>query len=127
MPPGLWGFRIMMNREFSVELFKTITNPNNMNWHLKYYNESNIEQYFLQEYLYKIVESNVTSHDSFYCDTFGGLPFPSKRTAQYCYSSNYGCCKEFKSNNYYSYNFLSKIFECPLNCRPPKNKDWLFC
>ncbi len=126
MPPGLWGFRTNMNRPFAIELFKKITNPRDKYWHLKYSNEINVDQYFLQEFLYKIVQSNVTSHDSFYCDTFGGIPFSIKRTAQYCYDGHYGCCNQTESNDYYLY-FNKNIQKCNQLCIPSNHKWWAYC
>ena len=109
MMPGLWGFAAVKNRQVGQEMFKMITNPNKV---------------FDIKNLFPIVQKNHTSHDSFLCDRFGGRPFPSKRTPEYCYSGGYGCCQSSPEIDYYSRQFKTK---CSAICRPQDHPDWSYC
>ena len=127
MPPGLWGFASLKNRLIAQKLFQIITDPNKKAWFIQYYNNKNIEKYFVLKNIIKYVRNNSTSHDSFFCNKYGGKPFPSKRTSEYCHIGSYGCCLNSETNNYYSHSFKSIIYQCPLICRPRNHSEWIFC
>lgn len=67
-------------------------------WYDNHRNTKQADQIFLKEYLWdtNIIKTNVTIHDSFYCDTLGDafgrtLPFPQKRPESfYCHLGGYG-------------------------------------
>ena len=127
MPPGLWGFASGKNRQIGEEMFKLITDPNMIPWHAQHGHNSTADQVFIETNLLSIVQKNNTSHDSFFCNKFGGQPFPSKRTPEYCHVGGYGCCEISRKNNYYSRPFRSLNLQCPHMCRPKNHSDWFYC
>lgn len=77
------------------------------------------DQYMLADYFWPIARKNSTTHDSFYCKTFGGKPFPTQRPDYFCHVGVVGCCDP---------NSKNKFFVCPEECRPKNHKnDWLYC
>ena len=60
-------------------------------WYDRHRNLKQADQIFLEKYLWDIVKQNMTAHDSFFCDKFDGIPFPTRRPDSfYCHVGGYG-------------------------------------
>jgi len=105
---GLWGFKTVQNRQLGFYIFDRMTNERMRKWYKNYRNIKESDQIFLKEYLWDIIKTNVTIHDSFFCETLGDkfgrtLPFPTKRPDTfYCHVGGYG--------KYFSACFLLKNY-----------------
>ncbi|XP_042213523.1 uncharacterized protein LOC121860430 isoform X2 [Homarus americanus] len=59
------------------------------------------------------------AHDSYWCNTFpGSRPFPTKR-------ENFTFVGMRSLREYYSEDSIKD--PCPVQCRPAKHKDWIYC
>ena len=106
--PGLWGYVTYANREISKNLFSLI---------LKYAADKRL----LDKWFWPIFSKNITIHDSFFCDKYGGEPFPNQRDLDNCFVGQFGCCGSVLNRK------LPK-HECPKQCRPiSKVNDWSYC
>jgi hypothetical protein len=74
------------------------------------------DQHFLTTYVYPLSSNNAIVHDSYLCKRFGGTAFPVKREGDCFVGSTSSCNKN--SQNFY---------ECPIDCRPVKYKNWTHC
>ena len=130
MPSGLWGFASLKNRTVANTILEKIIPKPVQNKYPTYINLENSladANKFIEEIFLNYVQKNVTIHDSFYCDSMGGVPFPSKRTFEYCFTGNYGCCHNLTENNYYSEISNINIQMCNKLCRPIGHENWIFC
>ena len=120
MLAGTWGFALNKSRAIANYIFNSIIDPYMKQWMKYYANVKQADQIFLRTYVWGLVKKNVTIHDSFNCDSLGGMPFPTQRSSYYCHVGGYGCCGP---------EFLNSSFphECPYNCRPRDHKEWVFC
>ena len=118
---GLWGFAIKRNRLQAKELFKILTDKSiakRYNLHRnKLYGR---DQSFLSDFFFSFALKNSTTHDSFFCEKYGGMPFPTQRPKGNCYLGCHHCCLP----NYQRSKFGAI---CPEKCRPPEHQDWLSC
>ena len=124
MLAGLWGFFVSKNKTLAKEIYQILLNKEIMR---PYNNKMYLEdQHFLTAYVWPKAKINSTIHDSFFCNEYGGVPFPSKRENTNCFVSCSNCC--LNKSNVMKTSFISKESvgrECPLVCR--KNKEWNFC
>ena len=74
------------------------------------------DQDFLGQHVYKLIANKSTIHDSYHCHRYNdSQPFPTQRTIQDHVGSH-------------SYDKLKlNVAKCPIECRPPKHKDWEYC
>ncbi len=107
--PGLWGLRTRGNRAVARGVFHIIVeNAQSGNG-------------LLEAKVWPIFRLNSTVHDSYFCETLGGQPFPVHRTHVNCYVGMFGCCGSLLNQNV-------RINECPESCRPkPHRNDWIYC
>ncbi len=107
--PGLWGFRTHENRGIAKGLFHIVVE------------NSRSGNELLQKNVWPIFKLNSTVHDSYFCETMGGKPFPVRRSHLNCYVGMFGCCGSLLNKNV-------KIKECPEKCRPLQHrKEWTYC
>jgi hypothetical protein len=112
----MWGFFNARNRLLAYKIFRRILYPINT----FFYNHKNespkgADQSFLNDYVYDLIKSNSTIHDSFYCHVYGGEPWPTQRLGN-CFVGNPFECD------------ANATFEtCPVQCRPKDHIDWEKC
>ena len=118
---GMWGYANERNRDQANTLFDLITNKEIAINYNKYGNSSKgLDQEFLSTHVWPHVPNNSIIHDSYFCKTLRGTPFPTQRSKIFCFASCSFCCDE-------------KIFNvtwkdiCPEDCRPKTHKDWIYC
>ena len=121
---GAWSFANKRNRELGNEIFSKLTNPSIIR---AYNNRLYLEdQYFLVHHVWPIAKLNSTIHDSYFCEEFGGKPFPNRRENMDCFVSCSNCCltrQQNMSRTLISEKSVGKY--CPSACR--KNNEWTFC
>jgi hypothetical protein len=139
IPPDLWGLDTEKNKKLANFMFRALTDPNPKGWHEKSLSNVNQAQTeFLDQFKFYI-DSDILSHDSFFCHLYKGnvRSFPVRRTAEYCLEisgKEYGCCANTNSNDYYNESGVRGLLlasghkrQCPKSCRPTEHKDWLYC
>lgn len=115
---GMWGFFNNKSRTLAKYFYDVITSRFKAFYYRSYMSKRNPDQYMLREYFWPIARHNATMHDSFYCKSLGGRPFPTRREAD-CHVGYIGCCDE-KSNATYN-------AQCPIECRPLQHTEWTTC
>jgi len=118
----MWGFYNERDRNLGKQIFKNLTDQ----LIASKYHESGTEtkdgpdQFFLHDYVYPIIRSRSTIHDSYLCKQYNDSePFPTERVG-FCYVAVH-------------HNFIEKcatndtLNECPMLCRPVENKNWKYC
>lgn len=115
MLAGMWGFRNKMDRFLSKWIYsKLVSKKLSLYYNLKSHeNYKGLDQEFLADYVYPLIYSHSTVHDSFFCrNYFNSKPFPTQRIV----TDHVG--SRLLDNT-------SRTKECPVACR--LNKDWKFC
>lgn len=124
MQAGLWGLSVSKNRSLAKQIYQTLLNKEIMR---PYNNKMYLEdQFFLTAYVWPTAKLNSTVHDSYFCNDYGGIYFPTKRENTNCFVSCSNCClnkTKLMKVGYISRESVGK--ECPLSCR--KQKEWNFC
>jgi hypothetical protein len=116
IPGGMWGFFSARNRHLSYKIFRKILHPLNIFFYnYKKDSPKGADQIFLNDFVYNLIKSNSTVHDSFFCDVYGGEPWPTQRLGN-CFVGNPFECD------------VTAAFEtCPIQCRPKNHIDWEKC
>ncbi|CAF0910827.1 unnamed protein product [Brachionus calyciflorus] len=122
---GGWGYANLKNRELGNYLFKIITikrialhyNPRSSENDKR--NLKGFDQFLLSRFFWKYAKKNSTIHDSYTCMEFGGRPWPTQRIGD-CFFGCPDCCRHENRNSNFSYI-------CPIECRPKKHLDWIYC
>ena len=90
------------------------------------------DQARLAEFIYRpaIAQGDVLEHDSYFCGMFGpSRPFPSQRDLS-TYPHFIGdrvMLRDSEQERRTHENWLYYIRKCPLQCRPQRHTDWLWC
>lgn len=113
---GMWGVRNVIDRESSRKIFDLVKSEEIAK---KYNNNRDTpkgsDQYFLSAHVYQYLRDRATIHDSYTCRSFpGSKPFPTKRNV----------IDHIGSVTYLN---TTRVDECPIECRPPDHKDWIYC
>lgn len=76
----------------------------------------------LKDFLWPLItKKNTFSHDSYFCEKYTSISFPTRREAN-CYIGSEFCC----SGNPRPQNDIAQI--CPIECRPVNYEDdWIYC
>ena len=90
------------------------------------------DQVRLTKFVYDpaLSRGDVLEHDSYFCGTFGpSQPFPSRR-----YLGTYPhfvgdrvLLRDYVKEMHSHENWLFYIRKCPMECRPKRHLDWLWC
>lgn len=78
-------------------------------------NAKGYDQFLLRDFFFKYSKKNSTTHDSYFCESLGGDPWPTKRQNG-CFFGCIGCCKND-----------NEAMLCPAKCRPKDHQDWIYC
>ena len=116
----MWGFANYRKRDLGnklIEFLKNKTIANDFNKNGK--SDKGKDQDFLHAYFWPSAKLDALIHDSYICQKYGGIPFPTKRPNNYCFVPCAYCCDP-------KYN-ASWGYECPKECRPKDHQDWIFC
>ena len=113
---GMWGFYSARNRNLANQIYAKFTDKQiTARYNAGMKSPKGGDQQFLSEHVYSILQTNSVMHDSYLCAAYGGSPFPTRRVGD-CYIGGVTVC-----------NASATFYECPQNCRPPNNKDWVTC
>lgn len=113
----MWGFRNSLNRELADQLFLKMIDKSVSKQYNKLKNKKGTDQNFLSKYVYPLVKSTATIHDSYLCKKYkDSIPFPSPREG--------ACFVGLSGPNYCANRTMT---ECPKECRPKLHQDWITC
>lgn len=111
---GMWGFYNARNRILAFHLFNLILNSQRYN-NVNSYKKKNLngnDQLFLSD-IYYLLKNEAIIHDSYFCEKYGGDPYPTERIGN-CFIGAVGECNS------------TGLFEiCPVKCR--KYLEWITC
>lgn len=119
---GMWGFKPKDDRALAKRIFQLVIDPNLASY---YYNpnSNNIKNYktgdqdFLANHVYSLIARRAVIHDSYACMFHRySSAWPTQRQGN-CYVGSSWFCNATLSNYY----------ECPVECRPKDNPDWIYC
>lgn len=116
---GLWGAAPVRARRVLHDIFQPILIP----VIAQRYNGTG-DQTFLTEYVWQRVKRRTLSFDSYFCQTFGGLPFPSQRPPGNCFL---GCLRPCCLGTIDKNKTDHYVKPCPVDCRPKSHQDWTYC
>ena len=117
----MWGYANYRNREIGKSLVNNLKSKKIMKkFNMDNKNKKGKDQDFLKEHVWPIAYTNALIHDSFFCNIYGGIPFPTERPKNHCFVSCSYCCDD-KFNQKWDFG------ECPKKCRPFRYQNWTFC
>jgi hypothetical protein len=118
---GMWGYANYRNRDIGINLLAILKNETIANvFNINGTSLKGLDQDFLKLHFWPTASLNSLIHDSYFCKTLGGDPFPTQRSKIFCFVPCAYCCDE----NIYNKTWLD---ECPHDCRPNNHKDWQYC
>ncbi len=121
MPGGMWGFKLSIDTNLSSKLFELITNANNSRVSGKARKKFG-DQRFLSSCIYSFASKSAFVHDSFLCKTYtNSRPWPTKRIGN-CFVGCVHCDCDSRAKDNQTFTHI-----CPLECRPKKHIDWIYC
>jgi hypothetical protein len=115
---GLWGAAMTRARDHLSHAFQPMLVPSIG----RQYNGTG-DQQFLWDYIWKKVKDYSLTFDSYFCEHYGGQPFPSQRPVGNCFL---GCIRSC-CNNATNDDSKRKKIPCPIACRPRDHQDWIYC
>lgn len=72
------------------------------------------DQTLINKIIWPNIKSRTLQHDAYFCKTYkDAKPFPTERREYYV-----GCVRDC---------WVYKKEVCPVECRPPKHQDWIYC
>ena len=113
---GMWGLNKKIDEIQAKEMIKLILDKNEA---IKYNKNSQkgLDQSFLTDKVYHLLKNKSIIHDSFLCKKYkDSEPFPSQRIDGLFVGANYKYGKLEGSK-----------YECPIECRPKNNLNWIYC
>ncbi len=115
----MWGFYNSRNKTLADLIFNKIVDPL-ISKNFKKNNAKGQDQFFLAEHVYPLIKHNSIIHDSYTCKNFqDSLPFPSQRIGS-CFIGSFGQTES-------CVNISNALPNCPIECRPKDNLDWIYC
>ena len=115
---GLWGAATVRARPKLFNIFR----PMLISSIGSQYNGEG-DQLFLKDFIWDKIKIYSLIFDSFYCQKFGGRPFPTKRLqGNYHLGCRRACCTNVLVNSSCEY-----VPPCPKECRPRDHPEWEFC
>ena len=116
---GMWGLYTDKNRSLTEKIYQLVVNKMIANIY-KNPGHKWSDQFFLRDNVYLIIKNNSIIHDSYLCSFYkDSIPFPTQRKGD-CFvgqiAGQIGTCNENAS-------FLN----CPIECRPKGNLEWITC
>jgi hypothetical protein len=119
IPAGLWGAAPIRARYYLIDTFLPMLISSIGSLY------SGIgDQLFLRDFIWRKVKKHSLIFDSYYCEKFGGQPFPSRRPRGNCFL---GCLRPCCTNATHNDDPNKYVKSCPIECRPKNHKDWTFC
>ncbi|CAF0708504.1 unnamed protein product [Brachionus calyciflorus] len=118
---GQWGVYTRLDRSISRYLFSLATDEHVADF---YGTLNGLSENLLRDYVWPLSKvENTFSHDSYYCDKYNAMSFPSRRISN-CYVGSTHCCDGILNENLN--NEQSHV--CPEACRPLSYQgEWIFC
>ncbi|RNA06164.1 hypothetical protein BpHYR1_027956 [Brachionus plicatilis] len=116
---GQWGVFTWLDRNVSRYLFSVSTDQRILD---SYTPNMDFSDSMLKDYLWPLTKNKSTfSHDSYYCEKYKSISFPTKRESN-CYIGSELCCS-------YSPKPQTNLAQiCPSECRPVNYEDdWIYC
>ncbi len=124
---GMWGFKSFQNRPLANEIYSKIINKELSQEYNKEKNAKMSDQYFLWKHVYPIVKTDALAHDSYYCNKYGGIPFPTKRIESCFVGGMEGHYELDTCKSNYTFVQNASFYICPKECRPKDHQDWITC
>lgn len=117
---GMWGFHNSRNRDLADRLYEKMINTELSKKYNKDKNKKLFDQYFLRDHVYSSMKNISVIHDSFMCKNFhDSEPWPTKRKG--------GCYVGGRHKSNCETEFEEGFRQCPVECRPKKHGDWIYC
>lgn len=115
---GLWGAAPERARQRLFNIFRFMLLPSVGRRYIE-----GGDQQFLDDFVWRPVKPHSLMFDSYYCERYGGRPFPSRRPTGLCFLGCIRpCCANGTSDDSSKY-----LTPCPLVCRPKDHQDWTYC
>lgn len=118
---GMWGFYNSRNRALANQIFSKMIELSTSKLYNSNTNAKQMDQAFLSAYLYPLVKTDSTIHDSYLCEKYNeSRPFPTRRQ---------GGCFVGQNVQYGALECEKKRMDrlCPEKCRPQEHQDWWYC